>query len=73
MEKSRNEAILENLLGANNPIIPPISRIEKLLISILQAGMVGKLKATDQMAWIGRMNNIRRQADEIILTELIYG
>jgi len=25
------------------------------------------------MAWIGRMNNIRQRADEIILAELIYG
>ena len=57
MGKSRNEAILENLLGANNPIIPPISRIEKLLISILQAGMVGKLKATDQGDGIVKLEN----------------
>ena len=32
-----------------------------------------KLKAKDQKAWVGRMNNIRQQADEIILAELIYG
>ena len=30
------------------------------------------LKATDQMAWVGRMNNIRQRAEEIILAELIY-
>ena len=36
-------------------------------------GVDEKLKAKDQMAWIGRMNNIRQRADEIILAELIYG
>ena len=30
------------------------------------------LKARDQLAWVGRMNNIRQQAEEIILNELIY-
>lgn len=31
------------------------------------------LKAKDQMVWVGRMNNIRQCAEEIILAELIYG
>ena len=31
-----------------------------------------KLKATDQMAWVQRMNNIRNRATEIVNTELIY-
>ena len=30
------------------------------------------LKATDQMAWVGRMNSIRNRATEIINTEIIY-
>ena len=30
------------------------------------------MKAQDQMAWIGAMNMIRLQAEEIILQELIY-
>ena len=29
-------------------------------------------KATDQMAWVARMNNIRSRAEEIVLHELIY-
>ena len=32
-----------------------------------------QLKAQDQMAWVGAMNNIRNRAEEIILQELIYG
>ena len=36
-------------------------------------GVDEKLKAKDQMTWVGRMNNIRQRAEEIILAELIYG
>jgi hypothetical protein len=35
-------------------------------------GIHEDLKARDQLAWVGRMNNIRQQAEEIILNELIY-
>ena len=31
-----------------------------------------QLKATDQMVWVGRMNNIRNRAAEIINTEIIF-
>lgn len=36
-------------------------------------GVSEKLKATDQMAWVGAMNSIRNRAEEIILREMIYG
>ncbi|MFW5676557.1 MAG: TnpV protein [Acetivibrio ethanolgignens] len=36
-------------------------------------GINGHLKARDQLAWVGAMNNIRNRAEEIVLTELIYG
>ena len=35
-------------------------------------GITEALKAKDQMAWVGAMNNIRNAAEEIILNELIY-
>lgn len=35
-------------------------------------GITGALKETDQMAWVGAMNNIRNRAEEIVLRELIY-
>lgn len=46
-----------------------------LIIKQIKAseGVTEKLKATDQMAWIGSMNSIRNRAEEIILQELIYG
>ena len=36
------------------------------------AGVTEELKARDQMAWVGRMNAIRVQVDEMIRTGLIY-
>lgn len=35
-------------------------------------GIAENLKATDQMAWVGKMNNIRNAAMEIVNAELIY-
>ena len=37
-----------------------------------EEGITEQLKAQDQMAWVGAMNNIRYQVEEIILAELIY-
>lgn len=36
-------------------------------------GVTEELKTVDPMAWVGAMNSIRNQAEEIILHELIYG
>ena len=36
-------------------------------------GVTEELKAANQMAWVGAMNSIHNQAEEIILRELIYG
>jgi len=35
-------------------------------------GVTEKLKAEDQMEWVGRMNNIRNRAEEIISRALIF-
>ena len=35
-------------------------------------GITEALKAQDQLAWVGAMNNIRSAAAEIVLSELIY-
>ena len=35
-------------------------------------GITERLKAGDQMAWVGGMNNIRARAEEIVTHELIY-
>ena len=35
-------------------------------------GITEQLKAEDQVAWVGAMNNIRSTAEEIVLSMLIY-
>ena len=35
-------------------------------------GVTEQLKATNQMAWVGAMNNIRERAEEEVYAELIY-
>lgn len=37
-----------------------------------QQGITEELKARDQLAWVGAMNNIRSAAEEIICAEVIY-
>lgn len=37
-----------------------------------KGGITEQLKATDQMAWVRRMNNIRSIITEIVLKEIIY-
>lgn len=35
-------------------------------------GVSEQVKAENQMEWVGRMNNIRSNAMEIVVAELIY-
>lgn len=35
-------------------------------------GITGKLKASDQMEWVGRMNNVRNTAMELVNAEMIF-
>ncbi|MBP8639935.1 MAG: TnpV protein [Oscillospiraceae bacterium] len=35
-------------------------------------GVTEALKVSDQMAWVGAMNNIRSRAEEIALKEIVY-
>lgn len=46
--QSRNEAILQNMLGADNELLPPFSRIEVLLLELLD--VLNELKAGDENA-----------------------
>ena len=36
------------------------------------AGVTEELKARDPMAWVGLMNTLKAQIDELILCELVY-
>lgn len=39
---------------------------------VAAAGVTEELKARDQMTWVGKMNAIRAQVEEIIRVDLIY-
>lgn len=36
-------------------------------------GVTERLKATDQMEWLRRMNSILARAEEIVIREVVYG
>ena len=36
------------------------------------AGVTEALKASDPMRWVGLMNSLKAQVEEIILNELVY-
>ena len=47
--------------------------LETIIQQMVQAqGVTEALKAANQVAWVGRMNNIRASAMEIVGKELIY-
>ena len=49
------------------------SRLEQMMPGLMQsAGVTEALKASDPLKWVGLMNSLKAQAEEVILTELIY-
>ena len=48
-------------------------RMELLIRQMAEReGVTEALKASAQLEWIGRMNNIRNRAEEIVLQEVVY-
>ena len=48
-------------------------RLEQMMPGLMQsAGVTEALKASDPMKWVGLMNSLKAQAEEVILAELIY-
>ena len=78
--KNRRKVLYINLLtsGKLNNYLANIDRqaeemFERLVKQMAAAeGITEQLKATDQMVWVGRMNNIRNRATEIVNTEIIF-
>ena len=49
------------------------ARLELLMTQLKeQNGVTEELKAHNQMQWVAMMNNLKAQAEEMILTELVY-
>ena len=48
-------------------------RMDTLLPHMMKAaGVTEELKARDQMAWVGLVNNCKAQVEELIFSELVY-
>ena len=48
-------------------------RMEVLVRQMMEKQEITEaLKAQDQMAWVGAVNNIRNAAEEIVLNEMVY-
>ena len=47
--------------------------LDKLIKDMaVKQGITEELKAKDQMAWVGAMNNIRHSAEEFVLKDFVY-
>ena len=74
------ERLLHGMLlsGRLNAHLEKIDRQATEMVEQLTArmareqGVTEELKASDQMKWVGLMNNIRAVAEEVALTELVY-
>lgn len=60
----------EHLADINEQAEDMFSRLVKQLAE--SEGITEQLKANDQMAWIGLMNNIRNRVIEIVCNEFVY-
>ena len=76
-----NRPVLWNSLILSEKLYPHLreidetanSRLEQMMPGLMQsAGVTEALKASNPMKWVGLMNSLKAQAEEVILTELIY-
>jgi len=79
LKKHRNLVYTTMLLnGTLENYVSEIDRQAEEMFARLVEQMAGQervteqLKARDQMAWVGVMNNIRERAEEVVYAELIY-
>ena len=50
-----------------------MKRVEEIIQKLkLQSNLTEEMKNTNQLYWVGMMNNFKNQVEEIVLKELIY-
>ena len=71
--------VLYNTMLLNGSLYPHLMEVEQNAAAMkerLMTELLAKNPAPDkeqnQMAWVQHMNNLRAQAEELVLTELIY-
>ena len=76
-----NRPVLWNRLILTDALFPHLreideaanARLEQMMPRLMEAaGVTEALKAGNPMAWVGQMNALKAQAEEMILSELIY-
>ena len=76
-----NRPVLWNSLILSEKLYPHLReidetanrRLDQMMPELMpSAGVTEALKASDPMKWVGLMNSLKAQAEEVILTELIY-
>lgn len=78
--KQNRRVLYTNLLTSgklNNYLADIDKQAEEMLLRLVKQmaereGVTEQLKADNQMAWVGRMNDIRSRVTEIVNAELIY-
>lgn len=61
--------LTQHLIDTNEAALDMMETLVKQMAAT--EGVTEELKRSDQMAWVGAMNNIRNRADEIVRAELI--
>ena len=64
------EELIYHLIEINNQACSYLETLIKQLTE--EENVTENLKATNQLEWIQKMNNIKNRAEEIVLNELIY-
>lgn len=62
--------LTQHLIDTNEAALDYMDALVKQMAAA--EGVTEELKRKDQMAWVGRMNNIRNRAEEIVRADLIY-
>ena len=57
----------------HNTDIVVMKMVQKLIKELAEKGNITEeLKSSNQMLWIGKMNNVKNRVEEIVLKEYIY-
>lgn len=64
------EELIVHLIEINNQACIYLETLIKQLAE--EENVTENLKATNQLEWVQKMNNIKNRAEEIVLNELIY-
>ena len=75
----QHRPVLYHTMLMNGSLYPHLMEVEQTAESQMQQTMQGLLKQNpapdkeqNQMAWVQHMNGLKAQAEELVLTELIY-